>query len=382
MGDMNVRNTTKRSTAGLLVSLMTGAAMTTPAMAFGEAGPLALAEWGNFTVGGSVSEPDGNNAVTVSGRSYVGYAVPAEQSVSMPLVLIHGGGGQASDWFSTVDGRDGWRNYFLAAGISTYWMDRPGLGRSPSNPTFGPDDAKGIVGQANSNIIGGLASSENWPGANMPEGEWNRDAWIAANPGNEGVLNWLASSSAGPYGGNELARSNIVSLVADIGPVVLFGHSAGVASTLASAISAPAGTVGGVLVFEGGVDLLNEANRALATWEPALPADFTPVEVEGCPMQPEDAVSRNVSMADIPVVIIRSEHGNQSDDAFSCAVRQLEQMGVDAKFVQLADVGFTGGGHFMMSDTNSAEIATDVLIPIVTYLSGDGEFPADWTIAD
>jgi pimeloyl-ACP methyl ester carboxylesterase len=373
---------TKAATA-VAMGLMAATAMVSPASAFGEAGPLSLREMGNFTVGGTISEPNEKGGVTISGQSYVGFALPAEKSSDIPLVLIHGGGGQSSDWFSTVDGRDGWRNYFVNAGIDTYWIDRPGLGRSPSNPAFGPDDAKGMVGQADSTIIGGLASSEHWPDAVLPAGEWGREAWTAANAQNPGVIGWLATSSAGPYGGNELARANIVALADRIGPTVLFGHSAGVASTILAGLTAPAGKVKGLLIFEGGVDLLNEANRAAATWEPALPADFAPVDVGGgCMMQPEGAVSKNVSLADIPVVIIRSEHGNQTDEAFTCAVNQLKQMGVSARFVQLADNGFEGNGHFMMSETNSGEIATEILLPIVKNLMGEGELPSDWAVVE
>ena len=86
---------------------------------------------GDFFVGIKVSQPDEKGAVTVSGQSYVGFAKPAKKRYPYPLVLIHGGGGQSTDWFSTVDGRDGWRNYFVADGIDTYWFDRPGLAGRP-----------------------------------------------------------------------------------------------------------------------------------------------------------------------------------------------------------------------------------------------------------
>jgi len=365
------------------LALMATTAITDTAMAFGEAGPLTLREMGNFTVGGTVSEPNEKGGVTISGQSYVGFALPAEQSSEVPLVLIHGGGGQSSDWFSTVDGRDGWRNYFVNAGIDTYWIDRPGLGRSPSNPAFGPDDAKGMVGQADSTLIAGLASSVHWPDAVVPEGEWSREAWTAANATNPGVVSWLSLSTAGPYGGNELARQNIVALADRIGPVVLFGHSAGVASTVQAGLTAPEGKVKGLLIFEGGVDILSEANRGLGTWEPALPADFAPVDVGGgCMMQPEGAVSKNLSLANVPVIIIRSEHGNGTDEAYTCSVNQLKQAGVDARFIRLVDNGFEGNGHFMMSETNSGEIATDLLVPIIKTLQGQEELPADWTVIE
>lgn len=363
---------------GALALLMMGTtAIASPALAFGEAGPLTLSQFGGFFVGVDYETAEDGN-IDVIGQSWVGFGLPEDQTVTMPVILIHGGGGQAADWLTTVDGRDGWASYMMANGVATYWIDRPGLGRSPADPSY----EEGSVGQPPYSLIAGLASSEHWPDANPVEGEWSREAWVEANPENQGVINWLAGSPGGPYGGNAYAARNIIELAEKVGPAILFGHSAGVASTLAAAIGAPEGTVGGVLIYEGGVDLLSEDNIAAANWEPALADDFTPVDVDGCQMQPEDAVSTNVSLADIPIVIIRSEHGNQSDEQFGCAVRQLEQMGVDAKFIQMADIGFQGGGHFMMSDTNSGELATQVLLPIIAHLSDGAELPADWTILE
>lgn len=365
-----------------LSALLSGAAAISSAWAFGEAGPIQLRQLGGFVVGVEAQGPDAEGNWTVSGQSYVEFGLAAEQSLPYPLVLVHGGGGQSSDWFSTVDGRDGWRSYFLAAGIDTYWIDRPGLGRSPSNVEYGPEDAKGVVGKANYKLISGLASSKLWPGAKPIEGEWSREEWTAVNQGNQGVLNWIATSPAGPYGGNELARKNILELVDRIGTSVLFAHSAGVASTLNATLSAPAGAVKGLIIFEGNVNLLDEQTRAFGQWEPALPADFTPVEVDGCQLQPEGSVSKLTNLADTSVVIVRAELGNQSDEMFSCAVKQFKQAGVEAKFLQMANLGYEGGGHFMMSDTNSGEIATEVLIPVIAHVQTGDALPSSWTIVE
>lgn len=365
----------------LALALMGSTLASVPAFGFGEAGTLTLSQFGGFFVGVNHTVLDDGN-VDVVGQSWVGFGVPAEQSLEHPVILIHGGGGQAVDWLATVDGRDGWATHLMANGVATYWIDRPGQGRSPADPAYGPADAQGIVGQPPYSLLAGLSSSELWPWSNPVDGDFTRDAWVAANPENQGVINWMAGSPGGPYGGNAYATSNIIELAERVGPAILFGHSAGVASTLTAAIGAPDGAVAGVLIFEGGVDLLNDANRAAATWDPALPEGFAPVEVEGCMLQPDDAVSRNVSLAGVPFVIIRAEHGNQSDEMFACSVRQLEQMGIEAKFVQMAGAGFAGGGHFAMSDTNSGELADDFLMPILAHLSSGADLPSDWAVID
>lgn len=89
-----------------------------PLYAEGEAGIISLRSQGHFFVGAEFSDPAQDGSVTVSNQMYVGYQLVAEPKHPYPLILVHGGGGQASDWFSTPDGRDGFRDYFLAAGKS------------------------------------------------------------------------------------------------------------------------------------------------------------------------------------------------------------------------------------------------------------------------
>src|SRR5690606_37261411 len=100
-----------------------------PALAFGESGPLHLAEYGYFLVNVTPTTAD-DGTVTVSDAMFVEFMIPAEQRYPHPVILVHGGGGQGTDWISTVDGRDGWVNYLVNAGFAVYWIDRPGAGRS------------------------------------------------------------------------------------------------------------------------------------------------------------------------------------------------------------------------------------------------------------
>lgn len=65
---------------------------------------------------------------------YVEHWVPAEVRHPYPIVLIHGGYGQGTDWISTPDGRRGWATLFLEQGFKVYVIDRPGQGRCPYHP--------------------------------------------------------------------------------------------------------------------------------------------------------------------------------------------------------------------------------------------------------
>src|SRR5215471_13607867 len=68
---------------------------------------------------------------TVRGTMYVEWEAPAEERRPFPIVLVHGGGGQGTDWLGTPDGRPGWAQLLVDEGYAVYVVDRPGHGRSP-----------------------------------------------------------------------------------------------------------------------------------------------------------------------------------------------------------------------------------------------------------
>ena len=67
-------------------------------------------------------------------QMYVEYMIPAQVRHPFPVVLVHGGGGQGTDWMGTPDGRPGWFQYLVQEGFKVYVVDRPGHGRSPLHP--------------------------------------------------------------------------------------------------------------------------------------------------------------------------------------------------------------------------------------------------------
>ena len=54
-----------------------------------------------------------------------------------PIVMIHGGGQNGSNFTGTPDGREGWAQYFLRQGYAVYVVDQVGRGRSPLHPSYG-----------------------------------------------------------------------------------------------------------------------------------------------------------------------------------------------------------------------------------------------------
>ncbi len=67
-------------------------------------------------------------------QMYVERWIPSEVKHPYPIVLIHGGYGQGSDWITTPEGKRGWVSLFLEQGYKVYLLDRPSQGRNPYQP--------------------------------------------------------------------------------------------------------------------------------------------------------------------------------------------------------------------------------------------------------
>jgi pimeloyl-ACP methyl ester carboxylesterase len=308
----------------------------------GEAGALSLRGQGHFYVGAQVSEPAENGSVQVRNQMYVGYQLAAgENRPPYPLVLVHGGGGQSTDWFSTPDGRDGWRDYFLAAGFDVYWVDRPGFGRSPTNLEYGE-----LGNAANTSIITFLSTSERWPGN-------------PADHADPSILAWMASSPPGPYAGNMVSARGLAELLERIGPAILVTHSAGAVSGWWAADLAHEQVAGIIAIEPGASNVVGNLRRNLS-FAPPLPEDFEPVrDAEDCELQPAQTASVLSHYEKIPVHLVGSELGLVA--GLPCAVKAFSQAGVNVRYTYLPDLGLRGNGHFMMAETNNGDIAQIII---------------------
>jgi len=96
---------------------------------------LDIAEWSYFWVG--VEKISTARGTLCNGmQMYVEYWIPAQVRHPYPVVLVHGGYGQGTDWISTPDGKRGWASLLVEQGYKVYVVDRPGQGRPPYFPWF------------------------------------------------------------------------------------------------------------------------------------------------------------------------------------------------------------------------------------------------------
>lgn len=347
------------------VLLACTALLSGPVLAGGEAGPISLRDQGFFWVGArptsvatgllGLGNPPGPGTA-IEGQMYVGFQLPANRRHPWPLVLIHGGGAQSTDWMGTPDGRDGWLDYFLAAGFDVYFVDRPGHGRSPNARTYGE---LGIPATTEFIANGFTLQSRQYPGGGAL--------------GTKELLQHTASSEPGPTVTNTVLKENLAELLDRIGPAIIVTHSNGGPSGWLSMAARP-DLVKGVLAIEPVMGITGPL-APLITFKPALAAGEAIPTVElaaegaglsPCRLQPQNNVHTVPAYAGKKVLFVVSPLSTQFTSTVHCSVHTLKQLGADAKLARLKeDFGIQGNGHFMNEELNNGEIAKRVFMPFL-----------------
>ena len=116
-------NMTRRE-AGILMAGALSAQLAAQTSSPGPGAVLDIAEW-SYRFYGVEHARLARGTVVNGTQMYVEHWIPAQVRHPFPVVLIHGGYGQGSEWFSTPDGRRGWATLLLEQGYKVYVVDRP-----------------------------------------------------------------------------------------------------------------------------------------------------------------------------------------------------------------------------------------------------------------
>ncbi|GAA3047054.1 hypothetical protein GCM10010464_09140 [Pseudonocardia yunnanensis] len=307
-------------------------------------GELVTSRRGFFWVGTErVQHPAG---LVPRGPMFVAWEAPEHVTRPYPLVLVHGGGGQGTDWMGTPDGRSGWSTMLVRSGHVVYLVDRPGHGRSPYHPDvlgamgppfsyerakeiFAPDSHKNLHTQ--------------WPGS--------RDV---DDPLFDQVLAPTGPMPADMAAAHRLDADRLVQLLERVGPAVLVTHSAGAPGGWLAADARP-DLVVALLALEpiGPPFLRLPDGGSLLPWGlTAAPPAFDPPAAD--PSELAAGSHRLPGLAHVPIGVFSA--GASPFDAFAGDVAEfLRTTGCRAEWVRLADHGVHGNGHAVMFERNSAE---------------------------
>jgi pimeloyl-ACP methyl ester carboxylesterase len=286
-----------------------------PRRGSGDSLALKLADTNIFWVGTDKKKmPYGTIHV---GQMFVQYLEPAEVRHSVPVLLVHGGGGQMVHYMG-LGGASGWAHHFVQAGYKVYLVDRPGHGRSPYHP-----DALGEMGPL---VTYDLLTRDTATSAHMPNKQWPGTTGDVGDP----LVDQLMAAANSAMRDNQLAqtlwRTHGAELVDRIGPTILVTHSAGGPFGWLVANERPA-LVKAVVSFEGATAPLVGQGGAAGTPLPNLKG--------------------------MPIMYLLSERGGRNAGPILDA---LMQSGARAEAIHLKDRGILGNSHFAMFENNRRQV--------------------------
>lgn len=378
----------------ILVGILPAAMALLAPLAANAAEPIVIAEQGNFYIGGRYVEDNGD--MPMIGQMYVQYQIPFERTHELPIVMVHGGSQTGSGYISTPDGREGWATWFLRRGYAVYVVDQSARGRSAYiESVFG--EARR---QTRQYAIERFAAPERF-GA-YPQAETHTQWPGTAEPGDPVFDNYFASNVQSMDNRDLQTEMNVDALAAlldRLGPSIVLVHSqsgnygwplAQARPDLLKVLVAvePTGPPVRNVVVRGEPrfnlpfdEAEGEDADALYRDDPRVKLygltdwrlDYAPAVTEGAPLQfvrEEEAQAPDlarcwkqaeparqiVAVGDRPILYLAAEASFYAPFNH-CTIQYLEQAGIQADYIQLADIGIRGNGHMMMMERNSDEVA-------------------------
>jgi pimeloyl-ACP methyl ester carboxylesterase len=316
-------------------------------------GPVTTSRRGSFWVGVS-DRVEGPLGTVLRGPMYVSWEAPPDPSPGPPWVLIHGGGGQGTDYLTTPDGRLGWSRMLVEQGHTVYVVDRPGHGRSPFHPdVLGPMGPQ-MGAQALRPIFVPPAEGSDshptagahtqWPGGRDP-GDPVYDQWLA--PSGPMLASWADMHA--------LERLRLAELLDLVGPAVVVTHSAAGPGTFLAADASPENVVALIAIEVLGPPFAKrpEMGLDLAWGLAAAPLTYDPPGETAEDLQSGPA-RRLPNLSRFPIAVVTGEASmfrlfDRDMVAFLAAA------GCDVELVRLEDHGVHGNSHGIMIERNNAE---------------------------
>ncbi|MDI9977191.1 alpha/beta fold hydrolase [Rhodococcus sp. IEGM 1307] len=292
--------------------------------------------------------------------SYVRWEAPGTDTGELPVVLVHGGGGQSLDWTTTPNGDPGWAPLLVEAGHPVYLPDRPAHGRSPYRPDIHGDlMAAATAADVQRLFAPGPHDSRHRAHTEWP---WTRES---GSPQFDALASAAQPLPRSLATGHRLDGDMLVALLERIGPSVVITHSAGAPAGWIATQRRPDLVAALVAVEPLGPPFRDLGDRGrLAHGLTAVPLDDRPRTHSVDPTRPQ----RLLGLASTPIAVVTADASGRHDDDLA-TVMFLQSAGARVEHLVLADLGLPGHGHgliFERGHDHTLAIVRDWLSTSVT----------------
>jgi pimeloyl-ACP methyl ester carboxylesterase len=291
---------------------------------------------------------------------FVHWEAPPGEARPRPLVLVHGGGGQGTDWTGTPDGRPGWATRFVEAGFAVYVVDRCGHGRSPYHPdVVAPMGAPFPYEAARALFLPDEARDA------QTQWTYGRDVGSADV---DQLLCPMGPLPADLAESQRLDADRLGRLLDILGEAVLVTHSAGGPVGWLTADARPDNVVAIAAIEPMGPAFAQFPGFGALTW------GLTSAEITYDPPagDPSEVTGRRIpALAGKPIAVVTG--GASAFATFASPIVEfLATAGADVRRLHLPDHGITGNGHGLIFEANSDETVKPVIDWILATLRTRG----------
>jgi pimeloyl-ACP methyl ester carboxylesterase len=310
---------------------------------------------GHFWIAGDRVKVDGQTLQR--GPMFVEWQAPDQVTQPYPIVLVHGGLLQGTEWLDTPDGRPGWAQRLAEAGYAVLVVDRPGHGRSHTHPD--------IIGP-----IGHAFSYEEGEHVFFPPGDADKQTQWPFDLADANALDSFIAAF-GPLPADfresqEMDAERLSRLLDKVGPAILMTHSASGPLGWLVADKRPELVVAIVSVEPMGPAFITAPGIGTLNWGlTAAPVKYDPPRASAEEVQAADPLSLQIpAMKGLPIAIVTGEASVFATHG-PAIVRFLNIAGAAAEQLHLPDYGILGNGHGLIYEKNSDE----AIIPVLNWLA-------------
>jgi len=299
---------------------------------------------GSFWVTGERLEREGKHYQ--KGPMFVKWESPEVVTRRYPIVLVHGGTFQATEWFDTPDGRPGWAQRFVEAGYVVFCVDRPGHGRSPYHcEIMGPMGPAFSYERAQQVYFPEGGGETQWPFAADNDAAF--DAFIA---GYGPMPADLAASQS-------MDAERLAQLLDRVGKAIIVTHSASGPDGWLLADRRPDHIAAIVAVEPMGPVFGDTPGIGSLDWGlTAAPMTFDPPRASAREVRAADPSTLQIpALKGIPVALLTGETSKFATFASSMAAF-LQTAGARVDHLDLPALGIHGNGHGLIYERNSDEV--------------------------